>query len=51
MNVTEETPRELLIDYKFTDTEVAILFSVCVFILPLLGNDCHHLMRFDMKTT
>ena len=43
-----ETERELLIDYKFTDAEVATLFSVCVFILPLLGNDCR---KLDMGTT
>ena len=45
MNTTEEqsteTDRETIIDFDFklSDSEVAIIFSLCVFVLPLLGND------------
>ena len=44
MNTTEEQPtqetdRETVINFdsKFSDAEVAIIFSFCAFILPLLG--------------
>ena len=38
MNTTDTDKREKLIfDYKFSDTEIALIFSFCVLILPLLG--------------